>query len=130
MTDTASFLLKMLLLTAVAAALILVLQQFSFFKPLLAPSWFSLAYFSVSTALLYFLAHQGTQSRQHAKFMAFIFGAMGIKVMFSVIIIVGYYFIFKPGSRLFILPFLFFYVVYTIFETIYLAKAAKKIKLE
>lgn len=94
-------------------------QEFKLF------SWWSYAFFILLTIAMYFFAVKAAKSDTKSLFTSVALGFTASKMFFSVLLIVVYDKLWSPSSRLFVLPFLGIYLIYTIFETYIMMKLGK-----
>ncbi len=118
------FLAQTLLLTLALFGLLFWLQSLPALQGMGSMTWYSLGLFFALTLAMYFLARPALadSSRFVPVFMGFVFGKMAI----SVLLIVLYVKLVQPPNRLFLLPFFLNYLAYTIFETAFLMKMARR----
>jgi hypothetical protein len=83
-----------------------------------------LGFFSILTFLVYFLAGYYSKLSDDQKYIKLVFLNVGIKFLATILIPVVYFFMFKKPDGLFIVPFLFVYLLFTIYETWMLNKMA------
>ncbi|MEK7254275.1 MAG: hypothetical protein AAB316_05985 [Bacteroidota bacterium] len=109
-------------------AILAVLGFLSFvpiFQNTLLFSLASVAFFTLLSAGMYFLAAKAALSKDKNAFtrliMLFTFG----KLLLTTVLIVAYHRIAKPADNNFIIPFFLIYISYTIFETIFLSRLGK-----
>ncbi len=87
--------------------------------------WISIVFFILWSAVMFFSIHKKDNSKPNTFINAVMVFTMG-KLMLSAILIIVYFKIANPPSKIFILPFFVIYVVYTIFETRFMMKIGKK----
>lgn len=85
-----------------------------------------LFFFILLSILIYFLATKAAQSNNLNAFTHLIMYNLMLKLFFSVIIVAFYYYLVKPSERLFIVPFVIIYLIFTIFEAIFLSRQARQ----
>lgn len=120
-----SFFRQLGLLTLLTALFLVALHQLPALQAYLGFSWWSLAFFVMVSLITYFV---GYRAIHHKSKFAFINASLGLtffKMLLCVVFVGVYIQINNPPSRLFILPFLGIYVVYTIFETYFMMKIGK-----
>ena len=83
-------------------------------------------FFAVISALMYYLSEKA-KAKGMRKFANFYMAATVIKLVLYLTIIVVYVMNFKEDGKLFAITFLAYYLIYSVFETIKLAKKDKKI---
>lgn len=88
-------------------------------------TWSCFAFFILLSIVMFFFARKASKSKTKNLFTSVALGFTGSKMFFSVILIVAYDQIWHPSSRLFVLPFLGIYLIYTIFETYFMMKLGK-----
>ncbi|MBI5914876.1 MAG: hypothetical protein HY842_05825 [Bacteroidetes bacterium] len=119
------FFFQLALLTLGTGAVLFFLQIFAPFQPFKDFSSVGLLFFALLSVAMYFPAAKAAFSPDKNAFtrlvMLFTFG----KMFLTTALIVGYHRIFKPESNLFLIPFFFTYLVFTIFETMYMSKLGK-----
>ncbi len=118
------FLTQTLLLTLALFGLLRWLQSQPSLEGMGSMTWYSLGLFFTLTLALYFFARPALakSARFVPLFMGFVFGKMAV----SILLIVLYVKLAQPSNRLFLLPFFLNYLAYTIFETAFLMKMARR----
>lgn len=100
------------------------------FIPTLRPyqdfSWMSFAFYVLLSIAIYWAANLGAKSSNKALFNNLLLVFMGGKMFLSLILLSLYYFLTQPTSKIFVLPFLVIYFLYSIFEVYFLIKLAKE----
>lgn len=110
------------LLTGLVLFLLLIFQPFSEYKLL---SLATLLFFAVLAAAIYFPASNATKSNDKNAFTRLVMVFTFVKMFLVAGLVVGYHRLFAPANNLFLVPFFLTYIVFTVFETIYLSKMAK-----
>lgn len=88
-------------------------------------AWSTFAFFLLFTLLAFWYGNMAARSTNKHQFTnAFMILTM-IKMLFSLMIVVGYFFLAKPTDKLFIVPFFGIYLIYTVFETALLMKMGR-----
>ncbi len=82
-------------------------------------------FYAVLSPLLFWWASKGILSNNNYKFITAITGSMTVKLLLSLVFIVAYAFLFKPGKPYFIIPFFIDYSCYTILEVVEMMKLTK-----
>ena len=82
-------------------------------------------FFAIISAVIYFLSEKAKKQGMR-KFANFYMAATVIKLVLYLAIIVAYVMSFKEDGKRFAITFLAYYLIYSIFETIKLAKKEKK----
>lgn len=87
--------------------------------------WISFAAFALLSLLMYFLGHKAVSSKNKNNFISVILVSTVVKMFMAILIIFVYIRVYLPESRLFVLPFLGIYLIYTVYETYFMMKLAK-----
>jgi len=82
----------------------------------------SLLFFILFSFILFRGGSNTAKSKNKHLFSQFFLLATGIKMFLSLSVVLIYYFVTKPSSQYFIIPFFFVYLCYTIFEVYILTK--------
>ncbi len=119
------FFRQLFILTLLTALCLWALHQLPSLRAYLNFSWMSLAFFVLVSIIAYFVGYRAVRHKNKAAFINASLGLTFIKMLLCVVFIAVYIQITHPPARLFILPFLGIYVVYTIFETYFMMKIGK-----
>ena len=99
------------------------------FVPLFAPHFLfaviSLGVFFLLSAVMYFFAVRAAVSKDKNAFTRLIMGFSFAKMLPVIILVVVYKKIQNPEDGFFLIPFFLIYVVFTIFETVFMTKLGK-----
>ncbi|MBA2421702.1 MAG: hypothetical protein H0V61_00560 [Chitinophagales bacterium] len=107
---------KLIIYTLGMALLVSIINFVSpFFNYFSQFTWIALAFFAVLTALSLYIGLRGLQKQAYG-FVASVNGVVLIKLFLSILLVLIYVMVARPNSPSFIIPFFFFYIVYTIFE--------------
>jgi len=90
----------------------------------------SIGMFVFLSLLIFFLAKRAAMSSNKYLFIYLIMFNIIFKVLASVVLIVMYNNFYYPPDRMFLMPFMFIYLLFTIFETIVMSAQAKLKPLE
>jgi hypothetical protein len=123
--STNQFLLKLGITTAISAVLLLGLHQIPAMQQHWPVSVASVILFSVISILLFFMGENSARSSNKFAFNGLVTISVLGKIVFSMVVLLIYFKVWKPDNRLFVVPFLLIYVIYTIFETAFLLKLAQ-----
>jgi len=85
----------------------------------------TIALFVALSLLIFFLGKKSATSTNNYLFIYLIMGNIFLKFFASIVIVVLYFKLFEPNDRLFLFPFMFIYLIFTIFETYVLSSLAK-----
>ncbi|MEM1320953.1 MAG: hypothetical protein AAGG75_11895 [Bacteroidota bacterium] len=88
-------------------------------------SWVSLAFFVSLSLIMYEVGYRAALSKNKNDFTNVVLLFMIGKMLFSVILIIGYFQLVQPDSRWFLLPFFGIYLYYTAFEAYFMMKLGK-----
>jgi hypothetical protein len=90
--------------------------------------WYSHIFFILLTMVMYYAGNILAASSDKNLFSHFILLVVLTKMLSCVLIVVGYFQKVQPSSQLFLVPFALVYVIYTIFETYFMAKIGNSSK--
>jgi hypothetical protein len=90
--------------------------------------WYSHIFFILLTMVMYYAANIFAASSNKNLFSHFILLVVLTKMLSCILIVVGYFKKVQPSSQLFLVPFAIVYVIYTIFETYFMAKIGNQTK--
>ena len=85
-----------------------------------------LVFFVLLSILIFYLARKAAVAKNLNAFTHLIMYNLLIKLFFSFIIVMAYYYLVRPEERLFIVPFIVIYLIFTIFEALFLSREARK----
>ncbi len=119
----AAFGIQLAALAGALALLILLLPPFALYAPF---AWGSWLLFLNMTILLFVFAKRSILSSNKNHFSMVFFGGTMLKMLLSLSYFLWYKTTKQPEGILFILPFLACFVVFTVFEIIFLTKIAKE----
>ena len=105
--------------------LLLLANQHPEFQPFQIFSYSSLIGFILFSSLMFFLTHRAALSSDKNLFLQQVMGTTFIKMLFCIMIIVGYFKLAAPSSKMYAIPFLAVYLIFTIFETYFMMKLSK-----
>ncbi|MEZ4883130.1 MAG: hypothetical protein R3E32_00245 [Chitinophagales bacterium] len=88
-------------------------------------AWICFVFFTILTFLTIYITSLSAKASSKVKGTTMILGAMGIKFIFSMFMILAYLLAVSPDSPRFILPFFVLYILFTVVETNYLLKITK-----
>lgn len=108
--------------TAIGLFLLNLLPGFQVHAPF---AWGTLVFFILFTLLAFWYGNMAARSSNKHQFTNAFMGLTMIKMLFSLMIVVGYFFLAKPSDKLFIVPFFGIYLIYTVFETALLMKLGR-----
>ena len=117
------FYLWLCILACFSTFSVLILNQFDGFIQSAPLSYFSISFFSLLCLIVHYAGKRAAQSTNKNLLTQLIMIVVFIKLLFCLLIVVGYDRIYQPESNHFIFPFLSLYLIYTIFEVVILTQA-------
>lgn len=119
------YLLRALVLTlAINFVILFVIHSFDSFSSYWDISMVSILVFLAMSFGLYFIAKKAFKSKNKQIFISIALGNLFFKFLITGIILAAYYKIVLPEDTKFVLPYLFIYISFTIFETVLLLKVS------
>ena len=119
------FFFQLSLITAGVLLILLFLHIFQPFAPFKIISLVTLSFFVLLSVAMYLLAAKAALSKDKNAFtrliMVFTFG----KMLLTVALIIAFQKLLKPDSTYYLIPFFFIYIVFTVFETIFMSRLGK-----
>ena len=88
-------------------------------------SWVAIAFYTLFCIAVFLAASYATRVEEKKFFTALTLLITVTKMLLSVIVVLVYHQLVLPTERLFVVPFLIVYVLYTIFETYFLMKLSR-----
>jgi hypothetical protein len=113
------------LLTALTALGLFLLVRFPLFQAHQALYWALLLFYILAAVFFFVIGKKTAGSDNKNAFILFVMGAVFIKMLLSMSVLVIYLKFAQPASKYFIIPFLAVYLVYTVFETYFLMKIGR-----
>ena len=112
-----------LTIVSIATTLGLVLlHQSPHFEPFQIFSYSSLLGFILLSIGMYFLSVRAIKSQDKNLFLQQVLATTFIKMLLCIVIIVGYFKLAEPSTKMYAIPFLIIYLIFTIFETYFMMK--------
>ena len=102
--------------------LIFALNLVPIFQTFQSLTWISFIFFLSLSVLMYFIGHTSANSSNKNSFLRIVMVTTFLKMFLCVGLIVIYQTIVKPESKMFVVPFLMIYIIFTIFETYFMMK--------
>ena len=119
------FFYSLFLITGLTAAILFFLHRLPALQSSANISWISLSAFVLLSLGMYFMAESAAKSKNKNTFTSVVLMSTMVKMFLAILIIVVYIKVVAPDSRLFVLPFLGIYFIFTIFETYFMMKLGK-----
>ena len=88
-------------------------------------TWIAIGMFGLISLLVFFLAQKASKSDNKYSFLNIVVMNLFMKIFLSFIVVVAYVKITQPADKWYLVPFTMIYLIFTIFETYFLSKAAK-----
>ena len=113
-------------ISIITALSLVVIYQFEVFQTDILLSIVGLIFMMVTTAGLYLLSQKAIASTNKMAFIQLVMGNVLFKLVFIITIVAVYFKFVNPESKLFVLPFMIIYFIFTVFETAFIYKIANK----
>lgn len=120
-----NYIKKLMAFSLIIAVFASVISVFPFMKSLQTFIWCSIGFFTISSAIIFFILKSGIRQKNNYSFISSVYLAMFAKMILCVGLVLAYFFMTKPGNIYFIIPFFVLYICYTVFETYFLVKESK-----
>jgi hypothetical protein len=88
--------------------------------------WISQVFFIALTIVSFFGGKHFVRKTNKNAFFQFMMMLIFVRLFFSATLVIGYFQITKPDTKLFLLPFFFSYLSYTVFEVYILSKIGRE----
>ncbi|MEM7101602.1 MAG: hypothetical protein AAF502_00645 [Bacteroidota bacterium] len=123
--DQKQFLKQLGLFSLGVAVIIALLYLIPAMRPEFGFAWSCWITFILVTYIMYWLSMRSLNSPSKGLFISVSMLLNGFKIVISLILVIFYYQLFQPETKLFLIPFFITYLLYTIFEVYILSKLAK-----
>ncbi|MEM6964242.1 MAG: hypothetical protein AAF573_05710 [Bacteroidota bacterium] len=120
-----SFFIQLAIVSAVTLVLLLLLHQVEHFSPYQSFSYGSLIGFILLSVGMYLLSARAAVSSDKNLFLQQVLGTTFFKMLLCIVVIVGYSKLAAPPTKMYAVPFLGIYLIFTIFETYFMMKLSK-----
>jgi len=84
--------------------------------------YISIAFFTLLAIGIFHLSEREAKSNSRNFFMQIVLINTMIKMFGAVLIVIGYFYVTKPSTSKFIVPFIIIYIMYTIFDAYFMMK--------
>ena len=84
-------------------------------------SYYSIILFTLISLVFYLIGTKATKSENKYLFIHIIVYNIIVKMVFSVLLVFVYVKLLEPSNKMFIVPFILVYLIFTIFETYFLS---------
>ncbi len=119
------FFLQLSLITAGILAILFILQLFPEFSKSFLFSIASLACFVLLSLVMFFLAAKAAVSKDKNAFTSLVIGFIFGKLALAVVLVLAYKKIANPQGATFLIPFFLIYLVFAIFENVFMVRLGK-----
>jgi len=116
------FIVELLATTALAAAIVVIFNQWPVFAASASFSWASLLFFVFLTILVYVLGYKAIKQKNINALSQVVLGLVLVKLVACLMMIFLYKKLAAPTDHLFAVPFLIIYLIYTVYEVILLSQ--------
>lgn len=120
-----TFFVQLTTVSVISFLLLFFLNQYPKFAPFTTFSYISCVAFILFSALMYFLAYRAALSSDKNLFLQQVLLTTSAKMALCLFVIVGYFKLAEPTSKMYAIPFLIVYLIFTIFETYFMMKLSK-----
>lgn len=107
------FLKKSLLVSLFLLAILFVVREFAIFQEGIYFNLIGLAFLFVVSIFVFLLMAKGINSDKNQDFMIYTFAAFSAKAILSLGFLFGYYLIFKPSGKYYLLIFFLMYLIFS-----------------
>lgn len=107
------------------AVLLGVLHQYTWMQPYQSLSWLSWGFFIAFSIGVFYACAKSADSDNQQLFGQLFLLSIVFKLLFCGLLLIGFIFLARPNTLYFAYPFLFIYVVYTVYEVYFVTKLAK-----
>jgi hypothetical protein len=125
MMETKSFWKSLSIVTLFTLVAMLLLHQLKPFQSLLTFNIACVILFFFLTIFAYFAGKKAALSSNNYRFIQLIILFIFIKMVLSLVLVLGYWNAFQPDTKLFVIPFILVYLIFTIFELYFLENLAR-----
>ncbi|NNF34416.1 MAG: hypothetical protein HKN68_09930 [Saprospiraceae bacterium] len=125
MTERA-FYTQLFYVTLVSIGLLIPCYLFLPIRPFMSLGIIGLVFFVLLSIFVFKLSLKVAESKDLNAFTRLIMYNLMIKLFMSIFIVLIYYKVVEPTERLFILPFIVIYLIFTIFEAMFLSRQARQ----
>lgn len=125
MTEKA-FYTQLFYVTLISIGLLIPCYLFLPIRPFMSLGIIGLVFFVLLAIFVFKLSLKVAESKDLNAFTRLIMYNLMIKLFMSIFIVLIYYKVVEPTERLFILPFIVIYLIFTIFEAMFLSRQARQ----
>lgn len=92
-------------------------------------SYITIGLFSGISMIIYLISERASKQKNKQFFLQIVMINTMIKMFSSVVLVIGFYYLIKPTTNKFIIPFLVIYLIFSIFETYFMMKQSRNTSL-
>ena len=123
--DLRSFFTRLSILSFAATLIVLVMTRFEGLGTYLGFSLFCLAFFLLLSIAMFVMGKRTVASDNPHLFSYVVIFSIIVKIIGAVLLILIFMKLYSPPNRLFVIPFIFLYLLYSIFETNFMTRIGK-----
>lgn len=120
-----TFFLQLLFVTVISGLGAFFIHQQPTFSDDAPLTWIAIGIFVALSVMMYFRGYQSALSDNKNDFTNTFLGFLVGKLFLCGGLIIGYYYTVEPSSKLFVLPFFGVYIVYTVFEVMFMSRLGR-----
>jgi len=120
------FYTQLFYVTLISIGLLIPCYMFLPIRPFMSLGIIGLVFFVLLSIFVFKLSLKVAESKDLNAFTRLIMYNLMIKLFMSIFIVLIYYKVVEPTERLFILPFIVIYLIFTIFEAMFLSRQARQ----
>lgn len=120
-----TFYLQLFVVTTIAAVGAYFVHQLPLFDEDALLTWIAIGIFVVLSVTMYYQAYRAALSDNKHDFTNTFLGFLVGKLFLCGALIIGYFYLAEPSSKLFVLPFFGVYIVYTVFEVLFMSRLGR-----
>jgi Na+/H+-dicarboxylate symporter len=119
------FYVQLFFVSALCAGLLVGSYYIDSLAPYIDLGVIGLIFFIILSVVIFRLSNSLAKSKNLNAFTHLILYNLMIKLFLSFVIVITYYYLYKPENRLFIVPYIVVYLIFTIFEAVFLSSQAR-----
>lgn len=120
-----TFYLQLLLVTAISVGGAYLVHQLPLFADDALLTWIAIGIFVLLSVAMYYQGYKAALSENKHDFTNTFLGFLVGKLFLCGGVIIGYFYLAEPSSKLFVLPFFGVYIVYTVFEVLFMSRLGR-----
>lgn len=120
--ENSNFFKQLTFISLPTAAIVYLVHQIPILKPHALLGWISLLFFIGLSIFMFFVGRKAAASENKNNFTNVFLIFLMLKLFLCAGLMIGYLKILEPETKLFVLPFFGLYIIYTVFEVLFLIK--------